>query len=91
MKIMLSLLIDNFPMFSGLFPNVSKYEITGIGVLKNVNTELCRMNNVDLTKETIKNLSEHISYNKKLIREHCQLHQTLAYEKTDFRRPDYYF
>ena len=55
MKIMLSLLIDSFPMFSGLFPNVSKYEITGIGVLKNVNTELCRMNNVDLTKETIKN------------------------------------
>ena len=45
-------LIDSFSKLSGLHPNVSLYEIAGIGVLKNVNMVLCGMKNVDLTKET---------------------------------------
>ena len=57
-------LIDSFPKFSGLCPNVTKCEIAGIGVLKNINVELCDMKNVSLTKETIKTLDIHISYNK---------------------------
>ena len=40
--------------------------MVGIGVLKNVNVALCGMKNVDLTKETIKTLDVHISYNKRL-------------------------
>ena len=64
MKIVFSL-IDNFSRFSRLHPNVSKCEIAGIGILKNVNVALRGMENVDLTKETIKILSVHISYNKK--------------------------
>ena len=59
-------LIDTFSKFSGLRPNIKKCEIAGIGVLKNVNVALCGMKNVDLTKETIKILGVHLSYNKKL-------------------------
>ena len=64
-KIVLSF-FDSFSRFSGLRPNVSKYVMAGIGVLKNVNVALCGMKNVDLTKETIKILDVHISDNKKL-------------------------
>ena len=59
-------LIDNFSKVSGLRPNIKKCEIAGIGVLKNVNVALCGMKNVNLTKETIKILGVHLSYNKKL-------------------------
>ena len=49
--------IDSFSRFSGL---------AGTGVLKNINEALSGMKNADLTKETIKILDVHISYNKKL-------------------------
>ena len=65
MKIVFSL-NDSFYKFSGLRLTMSKYEIAGIDILKNVNVALCRMWNVELTKETIKIFGLHISYNKKL-------------------------
>ena len=37
-----------FPDSSGLKPNLSKYEITGIGVLKGVQVAVCCMSCVDL-------------------------------------------
>ena len=51
--------------FSGLQPNLDKCETAGIGVLENVNVALCSMKNINLTKESIKILRVHISYNKK--------------------------
>ena len=55
-----------FSSFSGLHPNFTKCEIAGIGVLKSVNVALCGMKCLDLTKECIKILGGHISYNRKL-------------------------
>ena len=55
-----------FSSFSGLRPNFTKCEIAGIGVLKSVNVALCGMKCLDLTKECIKILGVHISYNRKL-------------------------
>ena len=52
-----------FSSFSGLRPNFTKCEIAGIGVLKSVNVALCGMKCLDLTKECIKILGVHISYN----------------------------
>ena len=57
---------DSFSKFSGLRLTMSKYEIAGIDILKNVNVALCGMKNVELTKETIKIFGLHISFNKKL-------------------------
>ena len=45
---------------------VDECKIAGIGVLKNINVALCRMKNTNLTKESIKILGVHISYNKKI-------------------------
>ena len=55
-----------FSLISGLKPNESKCEIGGIGVLKGVSLALCCMDWIDVTKETIKVLEIHFSYNKKL-------------------------
>ena len=52
--------------FLWLRPNFTKCEIAGIGVLKSVNVALCGMKCLDLTKECIKILGVHISYNRKL-------------------------
>ena len=57
--------LNSFSGFSGLRPNFTKCEIAGIGVLKSVNVILCVMKCLDLTKECIKVLEVHISYNKK--------------------------
>ena len=57
---------ETFSNFSGLCPNLDKCRIAGIGVLKNVNVALCGMKNINLTKESIKILGVHISYNKKI-------------------------
>ena len=57
---------DTFPICSGLKPNKSKWEITGIGVLKGVSMELCGMECTDLKKNKVKILSIHFSYNKKI-------------------------
>ena len=58
--------IDQFYTFSGLHPNQSKCEIAGIGVLKDANEALCGLKSVNLKKESITILGEHLSYNKKL-------------------------
>ena len=54
-----------FYSYSGLRPNLSKCEIAGIGVLKGVTVALCGMKCIDLTKNSIKILGIHFSYNKK--------------------------
>ena len=53
-----------FSEYSGLRLNTTKCEIAGLGVLKGVKTLLCGMVCIDLTKETIKILGIHYSYNK---------------------------
>ena len=53
-------------MVSGLCPNFSKCEIAGIGSLKDAKVALCGLKSLDLTKESIKILGVHISYNRKL-------------------------
>ena len=58
--------LDQFYIFSGFCPNLSKCEIAGIGVLKDANVELCGLKSVNLTKESIKVLGVHLSYNEKL-------------------------
>ena len=56
--------IETFSNFSGLRPDLDKCEIVVIGVLKDVNVVFCGMRNINLTKESIKLLGVHISYNK---------------------------
>ena len=50
----------------GLRPDLSKCEIAGISSLKDAKLALCGLKSLDLTKESIKILGVHISYNKKL-------------------------
>ena len=57
---------DNFSIYSGLKASKSKCEIVGIGVLKRVPMELCAMKCIDLTKNSVKILGIHFSYNKKI-------------------------
>ena len=59
-------MLNQFYMVSGLRPNFSKSEIAGIGSLKDAKVALCGLKSLDLTKESIKILGVHISYNKKL-------------------------
>ena len=58
--------LNQFYMVSGLRPNINKCEIAGIGSLKDAKVALCGLKSLDLTKESIKILGVHISYNKKL-------------------------
>ena len=55
-----------FSRFSGLRPNLSKYEIAGIWVLKGVKVAACGIQCLDLVLDTIKILGMHFSYNAKL-------------------------
>ena len=57
---------DTFSIYSGLKPNKSKCKIAGIGVLKGVSLELCGMECTNLTKNSVKILGIHFSYNKKI-------------------------
>ena len=57
---------DTFSIYSALKPNKFKCEIAGISVLKAVSMELCGMECIDLTKNSIKILGIHFSYNKKI-------------------------
>ena len=59
---------DTFSIYSGLKPNKSKCEIAGIGVLKAMSMEPCGMECIliDLTKNSVKVLGIHFSYNKKI-------------------------
>ena len=58
--------IESFLNFSGLCANLDKWGIAAIGLLKNLNVALCSMKIINLTKESIKILGVHISYNKKI-------------------------
>ena len=58
--------LEIFYTASGLRPDLRKCEIAGLGILKDVKVALCDLKNVDLTKECIKILGIHLSYNKKL-------------------------
>ena len=53
-----------FSSFSDLSPNMSKSEIVGIGSLKGVETAVCSMKNIDLTKDAVKITGISFSYNK---------------------------
>ena len=55
-----------FSYFSGLKPNLTKSEITGIGVLKEVQVAVCGMRCIDLNVDMLKILGTHFSYNEKL-------------------------
>ena len=57
---------DTFSVYSGLKPNKSKCEIAGIDVLKWVSIKLCGKECIDLTKNSVKILGIHFSYNKKI-------------------------
>ena len=52
--------------FSELNPNLSKWEITGIGVLKGVQMAVCGMHCADLKNDILKILGTHFSYYEKL-------------------------
>ena len=56
---------DTFSIYSGLKPNKSKCKIAGIAVLKVVSMKLCGMECINLTKNSVKILGIHFSYNKK--------------------------
>ena len=56
---------DTFSIYSGLKLNKSKCKIAGIGILKGVSMELCGMECIDLTNNSMKILGIHFSYNKK--------------------------
>ena len=53
-----------FSSFSDLSPNMSKCEITGIGIMKGLQTAVCGMKNIDLTKDTVKVIGISLSNNK---------------------------
>ena len=59
-------MLNQLHMVSGLRSNFSKCEIDGIGSLKDAKVAFCGLKSSYLTKESIKILVVHISYNKKL-------------------------
>ena len=59
-------MLNQFCMVSKLRPNFRKCEIAGIGSLKDAKAVLCGLKSLNLTKESIKILGVHISYDKKL-------------------------
>ena len=63
-------MLKNFPHCSSLKPSKSKYEITGIGVLKEIKVVFCGMTYVNLPEDTIKILAIHYSFNKQLGNDH---------------------
>ena len=59
-------IINYFSSFTGSKPNLSKYELAGIGALKGVKVAICGMKCIGLTKEAIKLLRVFFSYDKNL-------------------------
>ena len=59
-------MLNQFYIVSGLHPNLSKCEITGIGSLKDPKVALCGLKSLNLTKDSINILGVHISCNRKL-------------------------
>ena len=58
-----------FSKFSGLKPNASKCEVSGIGVKRGEYVALCGMKNIDLNTDSIKVLGIHYSYNENVSKE----------------------
>ena len=56
----------NFSKYSGLKPNLSKCEISGIGSLKGVIKAACGLKSVNLTSDTLRILGVHFYCNQKL-------------------------
>ena len=52
--------------FSALHPTLDKCKVAGIGVLKNVNVRLAGIKIANLTRESIKILGVHVSYEEKV-------------------------
>ena len=89
-----------FSDFSGLKSNLSKCEITGIGVLKRAQVTVCSMRSVDLKNDTLKILGTHFSYSEKLLKEEKNFYTTNKYstsadnmenEKSSTRRENCHF
>ena len=57
---------DTFSIYSVLKHNKSKCKIATTGVLEGMSMELCGMECIDLTKNSVKILGIHFSYNKKI-------------------------
>ena len=66
-----------FSSFSGLKPNLKKFEIADIGALKGVQVAVCGLRCIDLNNDTLEILSTRFSYNKKL-KEEQNFHKTIA-------------
>ena len=58
--------LNTFSKFSGLKPNKTNCETSGIGVLNGVQVALCGMKCVNLNNETVNILGVRLSYNKNL-------------------------
>ena len=56
-------IFNTFFLISGLKSNLTKYEIAGIGALKQAQVEVCGMRCIDLSNEAIKILGTYFSYN----------------------------
>ena len=68
-------IFDTYSKFSGLKPNKSKCEITGIGALKGMQVALCGMRGTDLVPNIVKMLGIYHLYNEKLeIQKNCKRH-----------------
>ena len=59
-------IFDTFSKFSGLKPNKSKCEITGISTLKGVQVALCGRRCIDIVSNIVKILEIYCCYNEKL-------------------------
>ena len=79
--------------FSALHPTLDKCKVAGIGVLKNVNVRLAGIKIANLTRESIKILGVHVSYEEKVqddlnfckfIKKLMQCYNAMAYQKTVF-------
>ena len=53
-------------MFFWTKPNINKCEIVGSKILKEAHEEVCGLQNIDSTNDTIKVVEIHFSYDKKI-------------------------
>ena len=60
-------MINYFSSFMSLEPNLSNYEVAGVGAEKRFKVAICGIKCTDLTKEDIKILGAFFSYNKHLL------------------------
>ena len=58
-----------FSKFLGLKPNLTKCDVSGIGVLEGVQVAVCGMKYINLKVDTIKILGINFSYNELIARE----------------------